>query len=88
MHAAVIAINDAVEHQVASSTLEARRNPSAHLVEVTSDHAEDYQSALYQAKSTKAAQALAKVCRIVNFLLYSDFNQEYNSLSLWWEYFK
>lgn len=88
MHAAVIAINDAVEHQVASSTLEALRNSSAHLVEVTSDHAEDYQSALYQAKSTKAAQALAKVCRIVNFLLYSDFNQEYNSLSLWWDYFK
>ena len=88
MHAAVIAINDAVEHQVASSTLEALRNPSAHLVEVTSDHAEDYQSALYQAKSTKAAQTLAKVCQIVNFLFYSDCNQKYNGLSLWWKYLK
>ena len=79
MHAAVIAINDAIEHQDANTTLEALRNPSAHLVEVTSDHAEDYQSALYQAKSTKAAQALAKVCQIANFLFYSDFNQEYKT---------
>lgn len=62
MHAAVIAINDAIEHQVADSTLEALRNPSAHLVDVTSDYAEDYQSALYQAKNTKASQALAKAC--------------------------
>ena len=77
MHAAVIAINDAIEHQDANSTLEALRNPSAHLVEVTSDNAEDYQSALYQAKSTKAAQALVKVCQIMNFLVYSGFNQEY-----------
>lgn len=84
----MIAINDAVEHQVASSTLEALCNPSAHLVEVTSDHAEDYQSALYQAKNTKAAQALAKVCQIVNFLFYSDCNQKYSGLSLWWEYLK
>ena len=62
VHAAVIAINDAIDHQVADHTLEALRNPSAHLVDVTTDYAEDYQSALYQAKSTKAVQALAKVC--------------------------
>lgn len=57
----MIAINDAIDHQVVSNTLEALRNPSAHLVDVTSDNAEDYQSTLYQAKSTKAAQALVKV---------------------------
>lgn len=61
MHAAVIAINDAIDHQVADGTLEALRNPSAHLVDVAPDNSESYQSALYQAKSTKAAQALAKV---------------------------
>ena len=61
MHAAVIAINDAVDHQVVDNTLEALRNPSAHLVEVTPDNSELYQPALYQAKSTKATQALAKV---------------------------
>ena len=61
VHAAVIAINDAIDHQVASNTLEALRNPSAHLVDVTADNAEDYQSTLYQAKSTKSAQALIKV---------------------------
>lgn len=62
MHAAVIAINDAIDHQVADHTLETLRNPSAHLVDVDPANSEAYQSALYQAKSTKAAQALAKVC--------------------------
>lgn len=57
----MIAINDAIDHQVADNTLEALRNPSAHLVEVTPDNSETYQSALYQAKNTKAAQAVAKV---------------------------
>lgn len=62
VHAAVIAINDAIDHQVADNTLQALRNPSAHLVDVSSDNAEEYQSALYQGKTTKAGQALAKVC--------------------------
>ena len=57
----MIAINDAIDHQVADNTLEALRNPSAHLVEVTPDNSEPYQSALYQAKSTKATQPVAKV---------------------------
>ena len=64
MHAAVIAINDAIDHQDANGTLEALRNPSAHLVDISADNAEGYQEALYQAKSSKAAQALAKVCCI------------------------
>ncbi|XP_022784321.1 ras GTPase-activating-like protein IQGAP1 [Stylophora pistillata] len=60
LHAAVIAINDAIDHQDANGTLEALRNPSAHLVDISADNAEGYQEALYQAKSSKAAQALAK----------------------------
>ena len=61
VHAAVIAINDAIDHQVAESTLEALCNPSAHLVDVKADNAGPYQSALYEAKTSKAARALAKV---------------------------
>ena len=64
MHAAVIAINDAIDHQIADSTLEALHNPSAHLVDVNSGNSIPYQSALYQAKSSKAAQALVKVCQL------------------------
>lgn len=60
LHAAVIAINDAIDHQVAESTLEALCNPSAHLVDVKADNAGPYQSALYEAKTSKAARALAK----------------------------
>lgn len=41
--------------------MEALRNPNAHLRDVNSENSEPYQSALYQAKSTKAAQAIAKV---------------------------
>lgn len=62
VHAAVIAINDAIDHKDANGTLEALHNPSAHLVDISPDNAEEYQEALYQAKATKAAQALAKVC--------------------------
>lgn len=61
MHAAVIAINDAIDHQDAGNTLENLRNPNAHLRDVNAENSEPYQSALYQAKSTKAAQAIAKV---------------------------
>lgn len=61
VHAAVIAINDAIDHQDAGNTLEALRNPNAHLRDVNAENSEPYQSALYQAKSTKAAQAIAKV---------------------------
>jgi len=57
----VIAINDAIDHQDAGNTLEALRNPNAHLRDVNAENSEPYQSALYQAKSTKAAQAIAKV---------------------------
>ncbi|XP_058972434.2 ras GTPase-activating-like protein IQGAP1 [Pocillopora verrucosa] len=60
LHAAVIAINDAIDHKDANGTLEALHNPSAHLVDISPDNAEEYQEALYQAKATKAAQALAK----------------------------
>ena len=64
----MIAINDAIDHQVAENTLEVLRNPSAHLVDVTPENSEPYQSTLYDAKLKKATQALAKVEYGSNFL--------------------
>ena len=61
VHAAVIAINDAINHQVASVTLEALRNPNAHLVEINANNSEEYQQLLYNAKSSKSEIAFSKV---------------------------
>ena len=69
MHAAVIAINDAIEHQDVGHTFEALQNPSAHLVDIVSDNALDYQSTLYQAKAAKSAQALVKVLQVYHLII-------------------
>ena len=61
VHAAVIAINEAIDHQDPQGTLQTLNNPSAHLTNTTQDNAEEYQSVLYQAKTSKAAMAMAKV---------------------------
>ena len=61
MHAAVIAINDAIDHQDAEGTMQALRNPNAHLTNIDAENAEEYQSALYQAKTSKAESSMAKV---------------------------
>ena len=66
VHAAVIAINDAIDHQVASATLEALRNPNAHLVDINAENADELQGVLYEAKSTKAERAFSKVCCYCN----------------------
>ena len=63
MHAAVIAINEAVEHQIPESTLQAMKNPAAHLNNMYDDLADMYQNVLYDAKQTKAEIARNKVCR-------------------------
>ncbi|XP_031561536.1 ras GTPase-activating-like protein IQGAP1 isoform X2 [Actinia tenebrosa] len=60
LHAAVIAINEAIDHQDATGTMEAMKNPNAHLVDLDSENTEEYQNLLYEAKSTKTKQALAK----------------------------
>ena len=43
VHAAVIAINEAVEHQVPENTLQAMKNPAAHLNNMYEDLADMYQ---------------------------------------------
>ncbi|KAM5129461.1 ras GTPase-activating-like protein IQGAP3 [Mantella aurantiaca] len=60
VHAAVIAINEAVERGVAQDTMGALRNPNAMLVNLQEKLAAVYQELLYQAKSTKLANARNK----------------------------
>ncbi|XP_005989793.1 ras GTPase-activating-like protein IQGAP1 [Latimeria chalumnae] len=53
LHAAVIAINDAIDHQVPKETLAALQNPNAMLVNLNESLSLAYQDALYQAKQDK-----------------------------------
>jgi len=56
LHAAVIAINDALEHTLHQATLTALQNPSAGLTEVDPDSAKKYHIVLADAKAVKASQ--------------------------------
>lgn len=53
LHAAIIAINEAVDHENAEETMAALQNPSAMLVNLRTDGSEDYQELLFSAKQTK-----------------------------------
>ncbi|XP_020645708.3 ras GTPase-activating-like protein IQGAP1 isoform X1 [Pogona vitticeps] len=61
LHAAVIAINDAVERQIPAETFAAMRNPNAMLVNLEETLAPDYQGTLYQAKQEKTANARNRI---------------------------
>ena len=63
VHAAIIAINDAIDHNVATDTVAALENPAAHIVNIVGDVADVYQAALLNAKMTKAEIAHNKVGR-------------------------
>ncbi|XP_033633681.1 ras GTPase-activating-like protein IQGAP1 isoform X4 [Asterias rubens] len=63
VHAAVIAINDAVEKQVSEDTLKALHNPNAMLVTLINDNQDLYQETLYNAKQSKHQSALNKSMR-------------------------
>lgn len=61
VHAAVLAINEAVERGVVEQTLAALHNPSALLLSLRDDLAAVYQEMLYQAKAEKAGNAQNRV---------------------------
>uniref|UniRef100_A0A670ZGU6 IQ motif containing GTPase activating protein 1 n=1 Tax=Pseudonaja textilis TaxID=8673 RepID=A0A670ZGU6_PSETE len=54
LHAAVIAINEAIDHQIPTETFLAMKNPNAMLVNLDETLAPVYQSTLHQAKQDKA----------------------------------
>ncbi|KAM3877187.1 ras GTPase-activating-like protein IQGAP1 [Diretmus argenteus] len=57
LHAAVIAINEAVDQGVPEGTLAAMHNPNAMLLNLDSSSAQHYQDMLYQAKGEKVANS-------------------------------
>ncbi|NWU68261.1 IQGA2 protein, partial [Pterocles burchelli] len=60
LHAAVIAINEAIEKGVAEQTVVTLRNPNAMLLNVDEDLAQDYQNELLEAKRRKESNARLK----------------------------
>lgn len=61
MHAAVIAINEAVDQGVPEGTLAAMQNPNAMLVNLDASSAHQYHNTLYQAKGEKVANSRKRV---------------------------
>ena len=61
VHAAVIAINEAVDKQVAADTMKALHNPNAMLITLINENQDLYQETLYNAKQSKNQSAMNKV---------------------------
>lgn len=61
MHAAVIAINEAIDHGVPEGTLAAMQNPNAMLVNLDASSAGQYHETLCQAKGEKVANSRKRV---------------------------
>lgn len=66
MHAAVIAINEAIDRGQAPATMAALNNPNAMLRNAKEALAEDYQNTLSQAKTRKLSQSSRKVRKPTN----------------------
>ncbi|XP_068783788.1 ras GTPase-activating-like protein IQGAP2 isoform X11 [Struthio camelus] len=61
LHAAVIAINEAIEKGIAEQTIVTLRNPNAMLLNVDEELAQEYQDELFEAKRRKESNARLKV---------------------------
>lgn len=68
VHAAVIAINEAIIRENAEVTLAALMNAEAHLIGVSETMSECYQSVLFEAKQNKAETARNKVLITYTYL--------------------
>ncbi|XP_075362688.1 ras GTPase-activating-like protein IQGAP1 [Mycteria americana] len=61
LHAAVIAINEAIDHQVPADTLMAMKNPNAMLINLDDQLESTYQDILYRAKQDKMENAKNRI---------------------------
>ena len=61
VHAAVIAINEAIEKGIAEQTIVTLRNPNAVITSVDDSLAQEYQKELWEAKKRKEENARLKV---------------------------
>ena len=68
LHAAIIAINEAIETQNSTDIMTALGNPSANLLGISGDLSGDYSKHLYEAKQTKTENAKNKVWIFLAFL--------------------
>ncbi|KAM6302576.1 ras GTPase-activating-like protein IQGAP2 isoform 3-T3 [Podargus strigoides] len=75
LHAAVIAINEAVEKGIAEQTIATLRNPNAMLLNVDEELAQDYQNELFEAKRRKESNA-----RLKNGTISEDERDVYEEL--------
>lgn len=82
VHAAVIAINEAIDHRIPADTFAALRNPNAMLVNLEDPLASTYQDVLYQAKQEKMTNAKNRVKMERLFFLVDrySFIVRYNSI--------
>ncbi|NXB74647.1 IQGA1 protein, partial [Donacobius atricapilla] len=64
LHAAVIAINEAIDRQVPADTLTAMRNPNAMLINLDDQLESTYQATLYRAKQDKMENARNRVAHL------------------------
>uniref|UniRef100_A0AAR2L7X2 IQ motif containing GTPase activating protein 2 n=1 Tax=Pygocentrus nattereri TaxID=42514 RepID=A0AAR2L7X2_PYGNA len=79
LHAAVIAINEAIDKGQAEGTMAALQNPNAMLRNTQKELANDYQDTLSQAKKRKEALASGRVSRIiVDYVLSFTATQKVN----------
>uniref|UniRef100_A0A8B9J881 IQ motif containing GTPase activating protein 1 n=1 Tax=Astyanax mexicanus TaxID=7994 RepID=A0A8B9J881_ASTMX len=69
LHAAVIAINEAIDHGDPQGTLAAMRNPNAMLLHLDESSAQNYQDTLFQAKAEKVANSRKRRCLCNSLLL-------------------
>lgn len=63
VHAAVIAINEAIDRQVPADTLTAMKNPNAMLINLDDQLESTYQATLYRAKQDKMENARNRVAQ-------------------------
>uniref|UniRef100_A0A4W4GGQ6 IQ motif containing GTPase activating protein 1 n=1 Tax=Electrophorus electricus TaxID=8005 RepID=A0A4W4GGQ6_ELEEL len=84
LHAAVIAINDAVDHGDPAGTLAAMRNPNAMLLNLDESAAQHYQDTLYRAKAEKVANSRKRVERDVyeELLTHAEIQGNVNKVNL------
>ncbi|NXM99063.1 IQGA1 protein, partial [Sylvia borin] len=64
LHAAVIAINEAIDRQVPADTLTAMKNPNAMLINLDDQLESTYQDTLYRAKQDKMENAKNRVAHL------------------------
>uniref|UniRef100_A0A8C2E680 IQ motif containing GTPase activating protein 1 n=1 Tax=Cyprinus carpio TaxID=7962 RepID=A0A8C2E680_CYPCA len=84
LHAAVIAINDAIDHGVPEGTLAAMRNPNAMLLQLDESAAQHYQDTLFQAKTEKVASSRKRAERDVydELLTHAEIQGNINKVNL------